>query len=276
MDGKLWPITFRAESAKEYLDAQAAALDFVLNADRTILADEFEEACKFIESMREVDTDLLSRADRDRLWSISKKYGVYRSQVLGQEAVSLPTLLSSRRTRPESSEGFLPGPGEHTVCLPENISKTWKDEWFEEYRKARQTPERWNAMKILVSTKAEKLCEKFKNRGGLKGITLRALMENEVPDDAFVRMLVARRVILSYWDLVKTRAQGYDQLIRELGFVSKNQDDLGDGTPAIQDENFRNYLSSIGLKKDTIKYPLDSKGLLEEEVEWFRVLFPPK
>lgn len=79
MDGKLWPITFRAQSAKEYLDAQAAALDFVLNADRTILADEIEEACRFIESMREVDTDLLSRTDRDRLWDISRQYGESKS-----------------------------------------------------------------------------------------------------------------------------------------------------------------------------------------------------
>ncbi|MCC6477565.1 hypothetical protein IT157_10970 [bacterium] len=275
MDGKLWPITFRAESAKEYLDAQAAALDFVLNADRTILADEIEEACKFIESMREVDTDLLSRSDRDRLWSISTKYGNFWSHVLGQDIVPARRFPDAPQVRAKTPQGFLSDPTEHRVQLPENMSKSWKEEWFPEYQKARRNSERWSAMTGIITATSKELCGKFKNRGGLKAITLRALMENEVPDDALLRMLVARRVILSYWDLVNTRAQGYEQLIRELGFVSKDQADLGSSTPAIQEENFRNYLSSIGLKKKTIQSPLDSEGLLEEEVEWFKSLFPP-
>jgi hypothetical protein len=84
-----WPVIYHRDSPNEYIDGLRAAFEFLRETDPTAQASDLKVACVFIEGMREVDTDDLSREDRDRLWGISSEYGELKNKARQQAEFEL-------------------------------------------------------------------------------------------------------------------------------------------------------------------------------------------
>ncbi|MBI5060549.1 hypothetical protein HZB60_12315 [candidate division KSB1 bacterium] len=153
------------------------------------------------------------------------------------------------------------------VPLPPAITSTWKKSYLSDYEIARRNPAIWKRHQTDVPRIASDILTKIQYDKGVRGVTFREYMTREAPE-RIQRMLVARRVIVAYNELVKSRRKDYRTLLLELGFISRDESDEPGGAEAANHVGFKNYMSDLGLSKSVLSSPRNSYGLWPEELEW--------
>lgn len=164
--------------------------------------------------------------------------------------------------------------GDTPVPIPEDISRTWLKYFKQDYLQLRLQND-WTTIEANVSEMARDHCIRIQHEDGIKGRTVRDRLSHEVPHRV-ERMLTARRVILGCYKLLdSSKTDQYRHLIKQLGFVRDDEADVAGECEALQQENFKNYLSEIGLKQCVIKKPREKNGLWREEIEWLNNFCAP-
>ncbi len=153
------------------------------------------------------------------------------------------------------------------VYFPPSITPTWIKKYSDDFLKARANPDEWPKVLSRVGTDAENVCTNIQHNGGLVGVTLRDKLNSMFPDRV-ERMLIARRVIVAYSELVKARKRDYPTLVRELGFVAKDEASAFGDTDSPKIDSFKVYLGELGLSKAALTDPYRNNTLWPEELDW--------